>query len=43
MLASAVIDASGTWSGPHPLGGDGLPAIGELEHRSQINYRIPDF
>ncbi|WP_233213345.1 NAD(P)-binding domain-containing protein [Mycobacterium hubeiense] len=28
---SAVIDASGTWYQPNPVGADGLPAIGERE------------
>lgn len=31
VLAAAVVDASGTWRTPNPLGGDGLPAIGERE------------
>jgi thioredoxin reductase len=31
LLASAVIDASGTWRSPNPLGGNGLPAYGETE------------
>jgi 2-polyprenyl-6-methoxyphenol hydroxylase-like FAD-dependent oxidoreductase len=31
LLASAVIDASGTWEHSNPLGGSGLPAIGEAE------------
>lgn len=39
--ARAVIDASGTWSGPNPLGGDGLPADGELDARDQLSYRVP--
>ena len=43
IAASAVVDASGTWGGPNPLGGDGLPALGELEHADRISYRIPDF
>jgi cation diffusion facilitator CzcD-associated flavoprotein CzcO len=42
ITASAVIDASGTWGGPNPLGGDGLPALGEREHADRISYRIPD-
>ena len=29
LLARAVVDASGTWGSPNPLGGDGLPALGE--------------
>ncbi len=40
--ARAVIDASGTWDGPNPLGGDGLPAIGETAHSDKITYRVPD-
>jgi hypothetical protein len=40
--ASAVIDASGTWSTPNPLGANGLPAIGEKENRDAIYYGIPD-
>jgi NADPH-dependent 2,4-dienoyl-CoA reductase/sulfur reductase-like enzyme len=43
LLAAAVIDASGTWGGPNPLGGDGLPALGEDEHADRITYGIPDF
>ncbi|WP_341928302.1 NAD(P)-binding domain-containing protein [Nocardioides psychrotolerans] len=42
LLASAVIDASGTWGLPSPLGADGLPAIGEVEHAERISYGIPD-
>jgi thioredoxin reductase len=33
LLASAVIDASGTWRTPNPLGGNGLVAFGEVEAR----------
>ena len=40
--ASAVIDASGTWSQPNPLGAHGLPALGEAEHRAHIRYGMPD-
>ncbi|QTN29419.1 NAD(P)-binding domain-containing protein [Rhodoferax sp. AJA081-3] len=40
--ARAVIDASGTWSQPNPLGGNGLPALGEREHADQIRYGMPD-
>ncbi|MEV6575712.1 NAD(P)-binding domain-containing protein [Streptomyces sp. NPDC051577] len=42
ILASAVIDASGTWSTPSPIGGDGLPALGERAAADRISYRIPD-
>lgn len=33
LLASAVIDASGTWRTPNPLGGNGIPADGEMDAR----------
>lgn len=33
LLARAVIDASGTWRTPNPLGGSGLTAHGETEAR----------
>ncbi len=42
VIARAVIDASGTWTGPNPLGGDGVRAIGEQEAADQITYRVPD-
>lgn len=42
ILARAVIDASGTWTGPNPLGGDGLPAVGETALSDRISYRVPD-
>lgn len=42
IVARAVIDASGTWSGPNPLGGDGVSAIGEKQAADRISYRIPD-
>jgi cation diffusion facilitator CzcD-associated flavoprotein CzcO len=41
-LARAVIDASGTWSMPNPLGADGLPAEGEAALADRIAYGIPD-
>jgi thioredoxin reductase len=40
--ARAVIDASGTWQQPNPMGANGLPAIGEKQHASRIAYGIPD-
>ncbi|MEV6279922.1 FAD-dependent oxidoreductase [Nocardia sp. NPDC051832] len=43
VLARAVIDASGTFGAPNPLGGDGLPAIGETAAAAVISYRVPDF
>jgi thioredoxin reductase len=41
-FARAVIDASGTWTRPNPLGAGGLPAVGERAHADRIAYRIPD-
>jgi thioredoxin reductase len=41
-LARAVIDASGTWTTPNPLGAAGIPADGEAESADRIVYRIPD-
>src|SRR5699024_5509837 len=43
LLGSAVVDASGTWASPNPLGADGYPALGEREHADHIAYGIPDF
>ena len=40
--ARAVIDASGTWQTPNPLGAGGIPAEGETEYGSRIAYGIPD-
>ncbi|KKX29362.1 FAD-dependent oxidoreductase [Rhizobium sp. LC145] len=40
--ARAVLDASGTWSRPNPLGVDGLPVIGEKTAVGGIAYGIPD-
>lgn len=42
VLARAVIDASGTWCTPNPLGSEGLPAIGEHAAAERISYRVPD-
>lgn len=42
ILARAVVDASGTWTTPNPLGGDGLPALGEKSASDAISYRVPD-
>ncbi|MEV3989907.1 FAD-dependent oxidoreductase [Streptomyces sp. NPDC049837] len=42
LTARAVIDASGTWSTPGPLGGNGLPALGERAAADRIAYRVPD-
>lgn len=40
--ASAVLDASGTWNQPNPLGANGLPALGERALAKQISYGMPD-
>lgn len=40
--ARAVIDASGTWHRPNPIGIDGLPVPGEEASREFIFYGIPD-
>jgi len=42
IRARAVIDASGTWHTPNPLGANGLWAKGEKESRDRIWYGIPD-
>lgn len=42
VLARAVVDASGTWTNPNPVGGDGLPALGETAAADRITYRAPD-
>lgn len=42
ILARAVVDASGTWGSPNPLGSEGLPAIGEKAAADRIDYRVPD-
>jgi len=42
LLASAVIDATGTWDRPGPLGASGLVARGEPGARGRVRYGIPD-
>lgn len=42
IQASAVIDASGTWTRPSPLGVNGLPAHGESEASAWIDPALPD-
>ncbi|MDX5563925.1 NAD(P)-binding domain-containing protein [Streptomyces sp. ID05-04B] len=42
VTARAVIDASGTWSTPSPMGANGLPALGEKTAADRISYRVPD-
>lgn len=42
VLAKAVIDASGTYEQPNPLGASGVPALGERMLAGRIYYGIPD-
>lgn len=42
LRARAVIDATGTWNSPNPIGANGLPALGEAELSDAIFYGIPD-
>jgi thioredoxin reductase len=42
VYARAVIDASGTWHNPNPLGGSGIEALGEAVTRDQLAYGMPD-
>ena len=41
-LARAVIDASGTWANPNPMGAAGVPALGETGVGERVAYGIPD-
>jgi thioredoxin reductase len=40
--ARAVIDASGTWANPNPIGSGGVAALGETAAKDHILYGIPD-
>jgi thioredoxin reductase len=40
--ARAIIDTSGTWSSPNPVGSGGVYAAGETENSDRIFYGIPD-
>jgi hypothetical protein len=42
VLARAVVDASGTWYTPNPLGGSGIPAHGEADAAAFIEPAMPD-
>ncbi|HJQ61030.1 MAG TPA: FAD-dependent oxidoreductase, partial [Vineibacter sp.] len=42
LRARAVIDCTGTWNQPNPLGASGLPAVGETMRSARIRYGIPD-
>jgi thioredoxin reductase len=39
---AGVIDATGTWNSPNPIGSGGVYAVGEVENRESIFYGIPD-
>ncbi len=42
LRARAVVDASGTWGRPNPLGASGLPALGEEEAGDALVGPLPD-
>jgi hypothetical protein len=42
LLASAVIDAAGTWREPNVLGGSGIPARGEADVADGVAHALPD-
>ena len=42
LLVRAVIDASGTYEKPNPLGAGGVPAEGEQAVSTRIFYGVPD-
>lgn len=42
LLACAVIDASGTWGSPNPMGAGGVEADGEAAAAGGVLYGIPD-
>ncbi|MBH0117791.1 FAD-dependent oxidoreductase [Salinibacterium sp. NG253] len=42
ILASAIIDASGTWGHSNPIGASGLPATGEAESNEWLTGPLPD-
>lgn len=42
VQAQAVIDASGTWTNPNPVGASGIPALGEHQAAHRIVGGLPD-
>nr|WP_306271041.1 FAD-dependent oxidoreductase [Ornithinimicrobium sp. HY1793] len=42
VQARAVVDCSGTWGSPNPLGAEGYPAAGESAAADRILYGMPD-
>ena len=42
LEADHVLDATGTWGSPNPVGGEGLEAAGEAKLRDRLYYGLPD-
>jgi len=42
IKARAVIDASGTWTTPNPMGAGGVEADGESKFAAHVRYGMPD-
>ncbi|WP_278236142.1 FAD-dependent oxidoreductase [Isoptericola sp. AK164] len=42
VLARAVVDASGTWTRPNPVGAHGIPAVGESDAGAHLTGPLPD-
>ena len=42
VVARAVIDATGTWRQPNPIGASGVAALGEDALAGRVHYGIPD-
>lgn len=42
LVARAVVDCSGTWDSPNPLGAEGYPAAGEAAVADRIMFGMPD-
>ena len=42
VMAHSVIDTSGTWFNPNPIGSSGIPAPGEKKLQDFITYGIPN-
>jgi cation diffusion facilitator CzcD-associated flavoprotein CzcO len=42
VFARSVIDTSGTWHNPNPIGANGWPVPGEQQFADRIAYGIPD-
>ncbi|HEX7001951.1 MAG TPA: FAD-dependent oxidoreductase [Trueperaceae bacterium] len=42
LKVRSVIDATGTWMTPNPLGAGGVHAAGEAENAGHVRYGVPD-